>query len=102
MLKQVASLIIASIIILFLSPYIAKGFGWLDYFYTWLYHLSGTIFSNNDIGSLLQKLVALLLIPLVCAGLPAGIYYMIYRKTMPYLIQLIWVIWIIVAVLTIK
>ncbi|MFN7097285.1 MAG: hypothetical protein ACK4PR_06975, partial [Gammaproteobacteria bacterium] len=55
------------------------------------------IFSDGTVGTLLRKLVALLVIPLVCVGAPAGLYYVIYRKSMPYFTEAVWVVWIILA-----
>lgn len=97
MLKQITSIIIASLIVLLLSKYLTIGLNWVQALHNWLYEITKAIFSDNALGIILRKMIALLVIPLVCVGVPAGLYYVIYRKSMPYFTEAVWVVWIILA-----
>lgn len=97
MLKQITSLILASLIVLLLSKYFTVGLGWVQGLHDWLYDVTQVVFSDSTLGIMLRKLVALLVIPLVCIGIPSGLYYVIYRKAMPYFTEAVWVVWIILV-----
>ncbi len=55
------------------------------------------VFSASALGVNLRQIAALALTPILIVALPTGLYYLIKRKMPPYLVQIVWVFWIIAA-----
>lgn len=97
MLKHIISLIIASLLVLLLAQYLTIGLHWLQTLNGDFYNYSKSIFTGKSVGAILRQLIGLLLIPIVLAGVPALLYYAVYRKSMPHFNEVIWVLWIVLA-----
>jgi hypothetical protein len=97
MLKNIISLIVASLLVLLLAQYLTIGLHWLQTINSDFYNYSKDIFTGKAIGAILRQLIGLLLIPIVLAGIPALLYYAVYRKSMPHFNAVIWILWIILA-----
>ena len=103
MLKMIASIILASLFVLIFEPYLAIVLDWLTSSQHYLYQILDVVFSSGKIGTILRNLVTLLLIPFIAIGIPSLIYYLIYRRKMPYFNESIWAVWIIIAtIITLK
>ena len=101
MLKMIASIILASLVVLIFQPYLATVLHWLTSLHHYLYQELGVVFSSGKIGTVLRNLVTLLFIPFIAIGIPSLIYYLIYRKKMPYFSEAVWGVWIVVATIII-
>lgn len=55
------------------------------------------VFSHSPLGINLRLILSLVLTPLIIVALPALLYWLIKRKTMPYLIPIVWLFWFITA-----
>lgn len=97
MIKLIASIIIATLIVLIFEPYLAILLGWLITLHHFIYQHLEVVFSSSKIGTILRNLVTLLFIPLIATGIPSLIYYLIYRKKMPYFNEVCWATWIVLA-----
>ena len=103
MVKQSSFLLLSSILcVLFVTQ-----FGFFLHGVTKVHdvlaHGLAIIFSGSHIGLFIKETLSLLIIPVVIALIPGGIYWVVKRKSMPYLMVLVWVAWIMLAtVLTIE
>lgn len=71
---------------------------------TWVANVDGfldsiliEIMNSSSLGIHLRHILTLALTPLVIVAIPVGIYWLIKKQLPPYLIQIIWVLWIITA-----
>jgi len=97
MLKLVASIILASLVALILSPYLSIGLHWLVQLHHFIYQELSVVFSSQKVGTILRNIVTLLFIPFIASGIPMLIYYLIYRKKMPYFTETTWAVWIVMV-----
>jgi hypothetical protein len=56
------------------------------------------IFSDDNVGRLLQDIFALLLIPLVCGIVLGTVFWLIKRSQMPNMMAVVWVVWLVLLV----
>lgn len=97
MLKQGILYFILSMVIIFFAPYAKLLLAYAGIMYTYVHDAIDPLFGKGMIGDAFQDMCTLLLFPLVLAGLPALLYWMVKRKKMPYFIELTWLIWLIFA-----
>ncbi|MGV3740274.1 MAG: hypothetical protein ACO1N3_03160 [Gammaproteobacteria bacterium] len=71
--------------------------GWVVLVDVWLDHILAEIMNTSALGLHLRHILTLALTPLVIVAIPVGIYWLIKKKLPSYLIQIIWVLWIITA-----
>ncbi len=55
------------------------------------------VFSNDQVGRLIQDMVSLLAIPLVAGFCVAIIFWILKKAAMPHTISVIWVLWLILV-----
>jgi hypothetical protein len=84
MFKNIASLAVASLVVAAISAHIL-GYG---------------ITRPEEIGFVIGMALASVGIAVILVGIPAGIYWLFKRKLMPGFSVAIWVIWALVAVLS--
>ena len=97
MLRNIIFLIIASILVIALTKYIYQVLQLAINLHEVLISWFAQVFSRSKTGLLLTKLLALFIIPLVSAGIIAGIYWIFKRKSLPIFNEVMWVLWIILA-----
>lgn len=57
----------------------------------------GSIMNTTAVGIYLKRILALALTPIVIVAIPTGVYWGFKREMPPYVIQIVWVLWIIAA-----
>lgn len=97
MLKQGIFYFILSLVIILFAPYAKILLTYANLIYTLVNSAIEPLFGQGMIGDAFQDMCTLLLFPLVLAGLPALLYWVVKRKKMPYFIELTWLIWLIFA-----
>lgn len=95
MTRQITYFIIASIIVIIGARYFGILIDWVVSAHQYVLHALGAIFAGGTIGTLLRKLLALLLIPPIILALPAGGYWAVNRKKMPYTTEALWGVWLV-------
>lgn len=71
--------------------------GWVVRVDVGLEYLLAEIMNTSALGIHLRHILTLALTPLVIVAIPVGIYWLIKKQLPSYLIQIIWVLWIITA-----
>ncbi len=97
MLKQSLFYLAASILIVALDEYAHLLMVYIVTFYTFILVQLTPIFSNSMYGVLIRNVVCLVFIPVIIACIPALIYRAIKGQKMPYFIEIVWVLWLIIV-----
>ncbi len=97
MLKQIILYFVLSICIVIFAKYAHLLIVYIDMFYTFINVKLAPIFSNSGVGILIRKVISLTLLPVLISAIPALIYLGIKGKSMPYFIEVTWIIWLIIV-----
>ena len=97
MLKQSLIYLVLSILIVVFAEYAHLLMVYIVTFYTYVMVKLTPIFSGTPYGLLIRNVVALVLMPVIIAGIPALIYRAIKGHQMPYFIELTWVLWLMIV-----
>ncbi len=95
MLKNIAAILILSVVIILGMPYAQQGLQLILSGHAWISDVLTNVFSGDTAGNIIHQLIALLIIPVVVAFVPAIIYWIIKRTWFPYFMELVWVIWLV-------
>jgi hypothetical protein len=93
MIKQAFLLIVLSILLVFFPSEFQHVLRFFLYVHNKLAMALGMIFSVDSLGTILQSVLALLIIPVVLGGLFSLIYYFIKHKQFSHTMTVIWVCW---------
>lgn len=97
MLRQSLIYLVLSIIVVIFAKYAHLLIIYIDLLYTFVNLKLAPIFSQVGIGLIIRKVLLLVLIPVIIAGIPALIYRLIKGKNMPYFIELTWCLWLVIV-----
>jgi hypothetical protein len=101
MLRHVLALIIFSILIILFRSEFAVFLHYIGYWHSWLGEKMLLLFSTSTTGELVSHVLALVLIPILIALIPAFLYWVIRRHEMPYLAIVTWILWIILSTIVV-
>lgn len=97
LLKQATLYLILSILLILFTRYVHLLIVYIDLFFVYINLQLAPFFNTTFWGVMLRKIVILVSLPLILAGIPALIYRAIKGRTMPYLIPTVWVIWTVIV-----
>ncbi len=95
MLKQIIAIIILSILVIVGIEYAQHGLQLLVSAHDWISDVLKEVFSGGHAGNIARQLIALLIIPLGVALIPAIIYWLAKRSWLPWFMEIVWVIWLV-------
>ena len=95
--KQVIILLVASLLVVLLQTQVAYLLNWISEFHANLLVWLSYIFSMGQVGLLLQKIFAIFIIPFAVVAILGLIFWIFRRREMPYLVQIAWAFWFVVA-----
>lgn len=98
MLKQTILIVILSLIAIFFRAEISYLLNALVYAHNAVSGMLHFIFSDDGVGRLIQNLISLLILPFFCGLLVGLVFWLIKRDTMPYIMAIVWVLWLILLV----
>lgn len=98
MLKQSLLYLVLTILVVLLARYVYYGLLYLNSIYYYLYSLIYPLFNPGYHGKIIIKVILLLIIPLMMAGVPALIYRLIKGRDMPYFNEAVWCVWVVVLI----
>lgn len=98
MLRQFLIYLGLSIIVVLFARYAQQIIVYIDTFFSFINVKLTPIFSQTGIGLVIRKVIVLMLIPIVIAGVPALVYRVIKGKDMPHFLAITWVIWSIIVI----
>lgn len=94
-LKHFGVIIVLSFVLLIFAHQAQLVLVYLNDAHTILNEKLSYIFSTSTVGNTFQEATCLLLIPFVIAGIPAGIYWLVKRRLIPYFYHVVWGVWIV-------
>ena len=94
MIRQIFILLLISIVCVYFMTHITWFMHFIDHLHSIFVKQLSLIFAGGKIGMMVKEVVALVLIPLIIAAIPAIIYWFIKRQHMPYFADILWVTWI--------
>ena len=97
MFKQIALLFALSIIIIFCLKELAYLFHFIIYWHNLVMHGLTRVFAGNNMGIILRNVSALVLLPLIIALVPAGIFRFVAHREFEYFSHCLWASWLILA-----
>lgn len=97
MLRQSLIYLLLSILIVIFARYAHILILYIDIFFAYINIKLTPIFSQTGWGVLFRKILILISIPIIIAGIPALIYKVIRGREMPHFIGIVWVIWTIIV-----
>lgn len=86
-----------SIIIILFARYVHLIIVYIDLFYTWISLKLALYLPWMRPYPMTRQITALVIIPIVIVGIPALIYRLLYKKTIPYFYEAIWMVWLIIV-----
>lgn len=97
MLRHFLIYLLLSILIVLFAKYAHLLVVYIDVFFTYVNVKLTPIFSQTGWGLIIRKILVLMLLPIVIAGIPALIYRAIKGRDMPHFIAITWVIWTVIV-----
>jgi len=99
MLKQFIILLILSVLAVMFMSEVHHGLQYLTATYGFVTEQLSHVFSSGRLGSILSGTITLVIIPIVIGLIVNFIYWLVKRSTLPILIPLIWVVWVLLIAL---
>ncbi len=97
MLRHSLIYLLLSILVVIFARYAHILIVYIDMFFTYVNYQLTPIFSQTGWGLLIRKILVLILMPIVIAGIPALLYRVIKGHDMPHFIAIVWVIWAVIV-----
>lgn len=99
LLKNLATLFILTIAILYAQPFIHLGILlWLQV-EDWFAGYLNSIFAHSGVGGWLQRILTFLAVPCAVTLVPASLYWCVKRQAPPYMQTGFWLVWTVQATL---
>ena len=95
MFKQFVLIILLSFVGIFFGQEIGHLLDGLIYLHNYIARTLRLIFSDDNVGQVIQDMVSLLVIPVFTGFLVAAVFWLIKRVAMPHIMAVIWVLWLI-------
>jgi len=90
-------LVILSILVILFGDTFSQFLHHLDAAHNYVAKQLSLVFSGTGLGQIIRQILALIIIPIVIGLIPGTLFSMIKRKEMPYQMEVVWFIWIMVA-----
>jgi len=97
MFRQSLIFLLLSILVVVFAKYAHLLIVYIDMLYTWINIKLTPIFSQTGVGIIIRKVILLVLIPILIALIPAGIYRLIKGNSMPHFLELTWCLWLVIV-----
>jgi hypothetical protein len=95
MIKQTAFMLALSIIVVYLGKFIGNVLHGLGAAQMFLVSKLNLMLPEFGFKVILVKVIVLLLVPMLLSLIAAFIYWLIKRRELPRLLELIWIMWLI-------
>jgi len=98
MLKHLLAIIVLSAAAIFAIPHCHSCLQWLLGLHTFIVNTLGNVFAVSSTGNFIKSFIAILVIPVSAGIILGGAYWVFKRRQMPYLMNIVWSIWIVLIV----
>jgi hypothetical protein len=97
MIKQIIILIALSVLVILILPLCHSVIHYLLTVYHFIYNTLDTLFVQSKNANFIKQLIAFLAVPLGLGAILGSLYFAVRRQKMPYIMEIIWIIWVILA-----
>ena len=97
MFRQSVIYLILSVLIVLFAQYVHLLVVYIDMGYAYLNFKLIPIFSASPFGMMIRNVFTLTMLPVILVGIPALAYRAIKGQTMPYFIEVTWILWLIIV-----
>lgn len=94
MIKQSIIYFLLSLVVILFAGYAKALLAYANVLYMYINTALMPLFGQGYMGEAFRDMFTLLLTPLILAGIPALIYWIVKRSKMPYFIELTWLLWL--------
>lgn len=101
MIKTIVSVLIASIVVVIFNTWLQPFLAWIYQGYQSVVHLLQFVFATNATAKQITHIIPLFIIPVVIMGIVSLLYFAIRRRRFPWMVELLWATWLILAILVI-
>lgn len=98
MLKQTILIMILSAVTIVFKTQLGELLDGIVYLHNYIAGALHVVFSDDQVGSIIQDMIALLLIPLFCGIVVASVFWLVKRAQMPHIMAVIWIVWLVLLV----
>lgn len=98
MLKQVIVILLLTVLSIMFKSQLSHALDAIVGFHNYLASTLHVIFSDDEVGRLIQDMIALLVIPLLCGLLVTLGFWFVKRAAMPHMMAVIWMVWLVLIV----
>ncbi len=98
LIKHLLILIVCSVLAVFFKNQLVHVLNGLLYLHNAIANGLSDVFSSDDLGKILQAVIALLIIPLIVGIAVSFIHWMMKHTYYPYTMQIIWIAWAVLLV----
>ncbi|OGO94584.1 MAG: hypothetical protein A3F10_04130 [Coxiella sp. RIFCSPHIGHO2_12_FULL_42_15] len=98
MTKQIILIILLSVVTILFQEQLSHVLDSVVFVHNRIAEALRLIFADDNVGRLIQDMIALLLIPVICGLLVASVFWLIKRAQMPHIMAIIWVVWLVLLV----
>src|SRR3990167_10236381 len=98
MTKQIILIILLSVVTILFQEQLSHVLDSVVFVHNRIAEALRLIFADDNVGRLIQDMIALLLIPVICGLLVASVFWLIKRAQMPHIMAVIWVVWLVLLV----
>lgn len=97
MLKQSFIYLLLSILVVVFARYAHMLIIYIDMLYAFINVKLTPLFNYGGLNGDARRVLLLVLIPALIAAIPAFIYWLFKRKSLPHFIELTWCVWLVVV-----
>lgn len=97
MTKHLIVLILASLVVIVVPQHIHPLITALVSAHDWISQSLAQLFSESPLGKATRQFIALLVMPLVIALIPTGVFWLARRRLYAYFIHVLWAAWLVQA-----
>lgn len=98
MVKQILLIILLSVCSLFFRVELGHVLDAIVLLHNKIYQLLHVIFSDGSVGSIIQNLISLLILPCLGGLIVALVFWLVKRSAMPHVMAVVWILWLMLLV----
>lgn len=98
MFKHALIIVVCSIAAILFQSQLSHVVHWLLNMHDQLAVGLGNIFTSGPTGAMIQKILALIIIPVVGGGVAALVFFLIKKGEMPHILITVWIVWTVLLV----
>lgn len=95
MAKQVILIVLISVVAILFQTELSHLLDILVMIHNFIGRQLHVIFSDDTVGSMIQNLISLLILPCLGGAVVASVFWLVKRVAMPHIMGVVWVMWLV-------